>query len=204
MARHKGIFIIIVLISILIILSQNFFAQGTDVFDVFDWVTYDSISGTVWVCWQDSFLGAIIPYLAYFPTIAGALGIIGGVVVLKEEGPAKIILKIAGVLAILAYALFAISGFIFTLIGNPLPLPNLPGAYICLIGGIVVLILSISINKPEYLKGYAPDEKDYYAIEAKPSIVAGPEPSGLTMQCPHCGAIVSANQLFCEQCGEYF
>ncbi|MHA1130824.1 MAG: zinc-ribbon domain-containing protein [Candidatus Helarchaeota archaeon] len=24
------------------------------------------------------------------------------------------------------------------------------------------------------------------------------------MQCPHCGAIVSANQLFCEQCGEYF
>ena len=207
MEIHKKTFFTLVLIcSILIILSQNFGAQGWFVSDFFDWSTYITQDfGRVWVCWQDSFFGIIVPFLAYFPIIAGVLGVISAFTVFNEnEQIAKRTFKIAGLLAVLAFATFLVSGAFFGIISSELALPNLPGGYFCLIPGIIILILGIAIQKPEYAKGHAREDKEYFAIGGEERRPAPAAATGRMMECPNCGKVVSADQLFCEDCGQFF
>ncbi|TFG05804.1 MAG: zinc ribbon domain-containing protein [Promethearchaeota archaeon] len=202
-AGSKKLFIIILISSILIILSQNPFSRGPYVYDFLDWLSYESMGGDVWVCWQDSFFGQVLPFLAYFPAIAGGLGIIGAFTSLSSEGTTKLILKIVGILAILAYVLFALLGMIFAIIGAALPLPNLPGAYFCLVPGILLIIISILIKKPDYMKGHAKENKEYFAIDSAAQQPERPTMRIPSIKCPNCGMLVLADAQFCENCGEF-
>lgn len=206
--RNKaGIFILVLVCSILIIISQNFGAQGGDVQEFLDWSTYLNASyDPVWVSFQDSLLIQVLPFLsfiAYFPTVAGVMGAISALIVLKSEDGAKIVLKITGLFAIIAFALFTLIGMMFGLFSSELQLPNMPGAYFCLVPGILILILSFMIKKPDYMKGHAREDKEYYAIGGEPQGPVIPSVRAPTVACPKCGAMISADQTFCESCGEF-
>ncbi|MFX1295244.1 MAG: zinc ribbon domain-containing protein [Promethearchaeota archaeon] len=201
--RNKVLFFVSLVCAVLIFLSQNFFAQGTMVQDFFDWLTYDSISGTVYVSFQDSYVGQMIPVLGYFPAIAGALVIIGSFILFKTVIGAKILSLIGGIIAILAFVFFTIFHIIFEMINYQSFIPNLPGAYFCLVSGIMGVIMAFLLKiAPEM--GYVKEDKEYYAIGTGPASPVTPDIREPRIRCPNCGTIASGDQLFCEQCGQYF
>lgn len=203
--RSKAaIFIIALISSILIILSQNFGTLGPSVAEFFDWsMYYAMIDGTVFVSWQDSFFGVLLPFLAYFPAIAGILGVLSSLLFLKGPNSAKLTFKITGLLAIIGFVIYVVLNLIWSLLSSEIPLPNLPGGYFCLIPGILILILSFMIKKPDYMKGHAREDKEYYAIGGEPQGPVTPSVRAPTVACPKCGAMISADQTFCESCGEF-
>ncbi len=202
-------FIISLTLSILIILSQNLWTQGECIREIFDWSTYTAPLSTcpgniVNVCWQNSFIGQMFPFTAYFPAIAGVVGLLSSFLIFKSESAIKTLLKITGILAILGFGLYILSNVIWVVFGNPdMLLPNLPGGYFCLIPGIMLFIMGIVVKKPDYMKGHAREDKDYYAIggEAQGSVL--PATRAPMVKCPHCNAMIQADQTFCENCGEF-
>lgn len=200
--RNKVLFIFLLLFSILILLSQNFWTQGEFVSEFLDWMSYESVGGWVYVSWQDSFFRFLFP-LTYFPTIAGGLGITGAIVLLGSLTASRILSKIAAVLAILAYGLFILLHALFGLIlGSATLIPNMAGAYLCLVPGILLLICAYSL-KSSKVEGQAMENKQYYAIGGEAQKPTQPYVKAPTIKCPNCGALIQADQLFCEQCGQY-
>ena len=201
--RNKVLFIFLILFSILVLLSQNFWTQGEYVRDFLDWMEYDSwLSGWVYVSWQDSFLSFLSP-LTYLPTMAGGAGILGAFALLGSVRVSKLLNLIAFILAILAYGLFILFYNLFGLItGAEVVIPNLPGAYLCLIPGILILICSYSL-KTSKVQGHALENKQYYAIGGETPTPSPTTRKAPTIKCPNCGALLQADQLFCENCGQY-
>lgn len=207
MILYRKTFLVLVLIcSILMIISQNFGTRGFLVEEFLDWTTYINIDVVrVWASFQDSLIGYIpgLNILAYFPTVAGVLGIISAFSVFKDESSPKLLFKIVGLIAILAYAMFFLFGLFFGIFSSELAIPNLAGGYFCLIPGIILLILGIAIKKPEYMKGSARVDKEYYAIGGEPRGPAPPSITAPTIACPNCGAMLAADEVFCDNCGQY-
>jgi len=201
--RNKVLFIVLLIFSILILLSQNFWTQGEYVSEFLDWMEYQSISGWVYVSWQDSFFSFLSP-LTYLPTMAGGVGILGAFALLGSIGASKLLNLFACILAILAYGIFILLHALFGLImGAAVLIPNLPGAYFCLVPGILLLICSYLLKSSKAGLGHVMENKQYYAIggEApKPMPTSAKAP---TIKCPKCGALIQGDQLFCEECGQY-
>ena len=198
--KNKVLFIILLVCSILIFLSQNFSTQGQDVLEFFDWVTYEVTPGNwVHVSYQDSFMGQVL--FGYFPALVGGLAILAAILIFANIHASRISCIITGILTIIAYIIFILPSIILQLVGSYIPFPNLAGAYFFLIPGILVLILGFFLKKTEI--GYAREDKEYYAIEKKPAQGAAPIAEGPTILCPHCGATIRADQAFCEECGEF-
>ena len=201
--RNIVLFIFLLFFSILILLSQNFGTQGENISEIFDWMGYESISGWVYISWQDSFFSFLSP-LTYLPTMAGVMGIIGALALLGSVRASKLLNKITSILAILAYGLFILLYNLFGLIVSSATLiPNLPGAYFCLIPGILILICSSLITSSKAGEGHVMENKQYYAIGGEtqkqtPSAVKAP-----MIKCSNCGAIIQADSLFCDNCGQY-
>ena len=209
--RSKAGFFIMALIgSILILLSQNFGTPEVSQFfreftqDFFDWSSYLTGGGqTAYVSWQDSFFGQVLPFLAYFPAIAGGIGILSSLVFVKSPNAGKLTFKITGLLAIIGFVIFVLFNMIFGMFSSVIPLPNLSGGYFCIVPGILILILSFMIKKPDYMKGHAREDKEYFAIGGEPQGPVIPSVRAPTVACPKCGALISADQTFCESCGEF-
>ncbi len=195
--RNIILFPILLIFAILIIISQNF-----ALIEPLDWLYYESVSGWIDVSWQDSFFG-FIPVLPYLPTIGGILAILGAILVFLNEKSSKLCGIIGGIITILAFGFFTLFHLIFGLVSTQSFFPNMPGAYICLIPGIFVLILSLLIKKPDFGKGEARVDREYYAIGGEPKGPALPAVPAPSIVCPHCGAMLSADQTFCESCGEF-
>ncbi|MHA1266027.1 MAG: zinc ribbon domain-containing protein [Candidatus Helarchaeota archaeon] len=201
--HKKSMFIVVLILSISIFLSQNFWTAGPSVAEPFDWsMYYTALSGTVFVSWQDSFFGQLLPFLAYFPAIAGIMGILSAFFLVGNEIALKIALKITGIFAILAYVTFFLFGLLFGIFSSETQIPNLPGGYLCLVPGIILFILSMLIQKPEYMKGHAPENKEYYAIETTETPSTPAYQVGM-IQCPNCGTMIPADAQFCENCGQF-
>jgi hypothetical protein len=202
--RNKVLFIFLLTFSILILLSQNFWTQGEYVSDFLDWMTYETITPGVmaYVSWQDSLLSFLSP-LTYLPTMAGAVGILGAFALLGNIRASKLLNLFAFILSILAYVLFTLFyNLIGVFLGAAVLIPNLPGAYFCLVPGIFILICS-SLIKSEKVQGHAMENKQYYAIGGEtpaPTVTTVKVP---TIKCPKCGALIQGDQLFCENCGQY-
>ena len=202
--RKVLVFFLALISSVLIFLSQNFWTQGIHAAEIFDWSTYYAmIEGTVFVSWQDSFFGQMLPFLAYFPAIAGSIGILSSFIFLKGPDSGKLTFKITGLLAIIGFVIYVLLNLIWSFLSSEIPIPNLPGGYFCLIPGILIFIFSYMIKKPDYMKGHAREDKEYYAIGGEPQGPVTPSLRAPTVACPKCGAMISADQTFCESCGEF-
>jgi hypothetical protein len=200
--RNKVLFIFLLLFSILILLSQNFWTQGENVSEFLDWMEYESISGWVYVSWQDSFFSFLSP-LTYLPMMAGVVGIAGALGLLGSVRASKLLNLVAFILALLAYGLFILFHALFGLIvGSAMLIPNLPGAYLCLVSGILLLICSYSL-KSSKVEGHAMENKQYYAIGGETPTPSPTTAKAPTIKCPKCGALIPGDQLFCENCGQY-
>ena len=143
------------------------------------------------------------PVIGYWPSIVAGLTIMGAVLIFANIRAAKISCLIAGILAIVGTLLYLLPSLILQLVGSEIPFPNQAGAYFFIIPGIMVLILSFLLKKPKSM-GYAKEDKEYYAIDTGPVGTVTPDMEGPKTECPHCGALVPADQQFCEMCGEYF
>ena len=201
--RNKVLFIALLILSVLVLLSQNFWTQGEYVRDFLDWMEYVTVADeTVYVSWQDSFFQFLSP-LTYLPTMAGGVGILGAFALLGSVRASKLLNLIACILAILAYGLFILFPALFGLImGSAILIPNLPGAYLCLVSGILLLICSYSI-KSSKVEGHAMENKQYYAIGGEAPTPSPATVKAPTIKCPKCGALLQGDQPFCENCGQY-
>jgi hypothetical protein len=201
--RNIGVMIIIILCAVALILSQNFWGGGEYSHDLFDWTSYEVGPDWVYVSFQESFMGHFIPGIGYFPVIVAGLALAGALVIAANIRAAKLLCLIGGILGIVGLLLYLLPTFILQLIGSYIPFPNELGAYLFIVATFIVLIASFFIKKTEM--GTAKEDKQYYAIgratQPKPGMTFA---TGQVIKCPHCGAIVPRDQLFCEECGQYF
>jgi len=201
--RNIALFIFLLGLSTLILLSQNFWTQGAHVSEFFDWMSYESVSGWVWVSWQDSFFSFLSP-LIYLPAIAGGIGILGAIALLGSIKASKIISYLAALFAIFAFALFLLFHALFGLaIGAATLIPNMPGAYLCLVPGLLLLICAYLLKSSKEGEGHVMENKQYYAIGGEAQKPTQPYIKAPMIKCPNCGALIQGDQLFCEQCGHY-
>ena len=202
--RNKLLIIILIVMAICIFLSQNFGSLGDTTLDFFDWTSY-YVDPTMWhVSFQDSFMGKMLgATFGYWPSIVGGVTLLGTFLIFANIRAAGIACKVAGILAIIGFFIYILPSLILQIVGSIIPFPNQPGAYFYIVPGIMVLILSFLLKKPKPM-GYAKEDKDYYAIDTGPVASVSPDMQGPKTECPHCGALVPADQQFCEMCGEYF
>ncbi len=202
--RNIVVFILMLICSVCIFLSQNFGTQGQNVLEFFDWVTYEVTPGNwVHVSFQDSIIGQTLPNLAYMPSITGGIALLAAVLALASVKASKIISIITMVVGLITLFIFMMPSIFLGMFGSSIPFPNLAGAYFC-IGPAIGILISAFLLKTKREMGYAKENKDYFAIGDTYTPPPEPIEKGPTTQCPHCGAIVPQDQLFCEQCGEYF
>ncbi|HUY01288.1 MAG TPA: zinc ribbon domain-containing protein [Candidatus Deferrimicrobium sp.] len=203
--RNIGVLIIIIICAVALILSQNFWGGGEYSHDLFDWTSYyiDEYGWWVYVSFQDSVIGQLIPGIGYFPVIVAGLALTGALVIAASVRAAKLLCLIGGILGIVGLLLYLLPTLILQLIGSYIPFPNELGAYLFIVSTFIILIASFFIKKTEM--GTAKADKQYYAIgkatQPKPGMTFA---AGPVIKCPHCGATVPRDQLFCEECGQYF
>lgn len=163
----------------------------------------------------------LVMVISYLPLIGGFLALIGFLVYLLEFKIGRTLLVIGGVLGIITYVLYIVIWLLPLIIGNIFGqamlaifgigfsisfeskslVPNLYGAYFCLIPAIGLIFTRFFMKMTEYdesleeFKGFK-DEDMETPYEKK---VAG---AG-TIFCPKCGAKTPVKSLFCEQCGTY-
>jgi len=185
-------------------LSQNLWGQGPYTLDFFDWTSYEVTPGDWrYVSFQDSVIGQVIPGIGYFPSIVAGIIALGSFLTFISVRAAKIICIIGGVIMVIGLFLYLMPTLILGMVGSNIPVPNELGAYFYIIPGFLAMIVAFFLKKtPE--AGYVQADKEYYAIGEEKASPTLPAAEGPKIQCPHCGALVSADQLFCEQCGEYF
>jgi hypothetical protein len=200
--RNIAIFVFLLICAIAVLLSQNFWAEGPYTYDFFDWTSYEVTPGDWrYVSFQDSIIGQLIPVIGYIPVIVAGLLFLGAFLVFGSARGTKIAIIIAVIVMAVGIVLYLLPSIFLQIIGSYVPIFNEAGAFIYLVPSVAAVIAAFLLKGPPAM-GYVKAEKEYSAMGKTPP-VSLPSMSP-QMHCPHCNALVSVDQAFCDQCGEYF